>query len=274
MGRIIKGQVLTSTGLDTDGESFTREEIRLLFQRMSKTSSPLVSRHDMSTAPIARSFNKQLVELPNGELAITMDLEIFDEEEFSKFGGFSIGLVRNVYPVGSGRTLAAVTLNTRQFNVAEAAEQLAEALSDRYAIQVVERVEKAAELVAAIVVIAGFAAVKTIEGFLSGVGADLYDAVKTKLRRRDVPDAPIQVHFHLHIHEEQKLPVIVLTAPETLTSAILKTVSAEPLRAAIESAGGEDSIQRIVGSIDSNDKIKVGCIVDAQGRPISANGGA
>lgn len=64
MGRIIREQVITSTGVDLDGESFSRAEIVALFERMSD-NQPLVVRHDMSTEPIARSFNKVLKELAN-----------------------------------------------------------------------------------------------------------------------------------------------------------------------------------------------------------------
>lgn len=262
---------MTTTELDLHGERFTPDEIRYLFDRMDD-GMPLVVLHDMSTEPIARSFNKQLKELPSGELAITVDIEVFNEEAFAKFGGMSIGLVRQVYPVGRGEFAAALTLNTRQFDVLGAARALGAELGHRHRFEVAERVEKAAEVVTAIVVIAGFVGLKVLESFIGGVGSDLYTFVKNKLRRRDDQAAPIEVHFHLHLHDETKIPVVVLNVPQNTTADDLKSVNAAAIREVIAAAGGEQNVQRVVGAISPTGDVKVSYVVDSQGRPITVEG--
>jgi hypothetical protein len=267
MTRIIREQVITTSGPDLDGPGFTRDEIRYIFEKMPE-SAPLIARHDMTTEPIARSYNKRLKELSNGELAVTVDIEVFNEAAFGQFGGMSIGLVRSVMVVGNGPGEGAITVNTKQFDAAWLAKELDAELGSKYRVEVVERVEKTAELTAAIVVVAGFVGLKILESFIGGVGADLYAFVKSRLRRRDDPAAPIQVHIHLHLHHEEKTPVVVLNVAPDVTADQLRALNADAIREAIARAGGESNVQRVVASIAPDNVIDVAYLVDAQGRPI------
>jgi hypothetical protein len=85
MGRIIRGQVITSTALDSHGDRLSRETIKKLFQQLPEVWFSFRN-HDMSAQPVSRGFNKRLKELPSGELAITLDLEVLDEEAFKSTG--------------------------------------------------------------------------------------------------------------------------------------------------------------------------------------------
>jgi len=179
----------------------------------------------------------------------------------------SVGLTRNVYDFGSGVPAAAVTLNTRQFDVAAAGKQLAELVDGRFAFQVVERVEKAAVIVAAIIVVVGFVATKMFESFFAEAGKDLYTYVK-QLRRRDTPAAPVEVHFHLFLHQTSKTPVVVLAVDQGVSPQDLSDLDAGPIRDAIAAAGGEGNLQRVVGTVAPGGGVKVSYLVDSQGRPI------
>jgi hypothetical protein len=81
VGRVITGQIIASTHLDSTGERLTREELQQLFSQIPQEWVGAVV-HDLSRPPITRSFNKRLEELPDGELAITLDIEVLDEEAF------------------------------------------------------------------------------------------------------------------------------------------------------------------------------------------------
>lgn len=266
MGKIIRGQVITTTELDLDGEQLSEEEITRLYEGLSD-DLPMVVRHDMSTEPIARSFNRRLERLPNGDLAIKVDMEIFNEAEFAKFGGMSIGFSRHYYHVGTGEPLAAITLNTRQFDVNAAAADVQSALDGRFAVLVVERVEKAAVLTTAIIAIASFIAGQTFSGFFNAVGAELYALVK-KLRRKDEPDQLSEVHFHLHLHESKPTPVVVLSVDPAATVNDVREINERPILNAISTAGGMDNLQRLVGRLHPAGDVEITYIVDSQGRPI------
>jgi hypothetical protein len=101
MGRVITGQIIASTHLDLIGERLTREELQQLFSQIPQEWVSAVG-HDLSRPPIIRGFNKRLEELPDGELAITLDIEVLDEEAFREMGGFSIAFTRETIRFGDG----------------------------------------------------------------------------------------------------------------------------------------------------------------------------
>ncbi len=267
MTKFIEGQVITSTGVDLDGESLSREEIRHFYEKMSD-NFPLVARHDMSTEPFARAFNKRIEELPNGELAIKVDIEIFNEEEFAKFGGMSIGFIRHGYRFGSGDPVAEITLNNKQFDVEACARQIAAQVGCRFPFEVLERVEKTAAITTAIIVIAASVAVQTLGGFFRAFGAELYEIVK-RLLRRDRSNAPAEIHYHLHLHSSTRTPVVVLAVDPACTAADLRQLDQGAILTAIQVAGGVQNLQRIAGTIQPGGKVVILHIIDAQGRPIT-----
>ena len=179
MGRIIKGQVLATTGLDADRESLSERELTELFVQMSDEFPSTVS-HDLSQSPVVRAFNKRLERLPNGDLAIKVDLEVFDEQAFARYGGMSIGFYRRHVRFGAGDPVVSVTINSRQFDFDEAVKDASSSIRMR-PMEVVERVEKAFGLETAIITIlvtaaaiGGIAVREIFSGFFNSMGADLY----------------------------------------------------------------------------------------------------
>jgi hypothetical protein len=89
MGRIIKGQVIASTYVDSSGERLTVEQLEGFLSSMPPVSL-MNQQHDRSLPPVARGTNPRLETLPDGNHVIRLDLEVLDEEAFSRGGGASI----------------------------------------------------------------------------------------------------------------------------------------------------------------------------------------
>src|SRR4051794_18990301 len=116
MSRIIEGQTITTTHIDSHGERISREEMTTMFNRRLPYRT-MGNNHNLAKLPIARSFNDRLEELPDGELAWKVDVEVFDEDAYAQFGGVSIAFTRRHVRLGRGDAVAKLTLNTRQFDL-------------------------------------------------------------------------------------------------------------------------------------------------------------
>jgi len=232
MAKIIEGQTIASTHTDSHGERLSRDELFGLFNGRPPSRS-MGDNHDLSKLPICRAFNDRLEELPDGELSWKVDIEVFDEEAFSRFGGFSIGFTRRHVRLGRGDVEAKLTVNTRQFDFETVVQEVSRAVRPRHVVEVVERVEKADVIVAAVVGISAFVATGIAAGFFSSIGESLFEAAK-KLRRKDAPSAPTNIHFHLHLHPERKLPMVLLAIHPDCTATDVRNVSERMIHTAIE----------------------------------------
>lgn len=123
MGRIIKGQTIASTHRDSSGDKIPKDKLHDLFSQIPEIWIG-TSYHDLSKGPFSKGFNKRIVELPDGELAIKMDIEIFDEEAFKRMGGFSIEYTRGTLRCGQGEPSISIWLNPMQFDIQEAAQKI------------------------------------------------------------------------------------------------------------------------------------------------------
>jgi len=101
--KTIRSQTIASTGLDSHGESIPREELERLFEQMPDPWL-LFDNHDPSKCPIARAYNKNLVQLGNGNWGICADVDIFDESKLSEYGGFSISFSSRAFSVKPDRS--------------------------------------------------------------------------------------------------------------------------------------------------------------------------
>jgi hypothetical protein len=237
MGRIVEGQIITTTHVDSHGERLSREEIVAMFSRRSPQRA-MGNNHNLARLPIARSFNDRLEELPDGELAWKVDVEVFDEDAFAQFGGVSIAFTRRHVRLGKGDVVAKLTLNTRQFDYEAAVDEVNRTVARRHVVEVVEKVEKADVVTVAIIAITSFVGAEIAGGFFKAIGASLFEAAK-KLRRKDIPsgaEAPSAtvVHFHFHLDAERKTPMLLLAVDPECTvedirdlteNAVLDTVS-------------------------------------------------
>jgi hypothetical protein len=254
MGRTIIGQTIAGTGVDRHGDRLSREELRRLFANWPE-DLPAGVNHDLSQPPVCRSFNKRLEEQPNGELALKVDVEVFDENRFAQFGGFSISFSRQRVRVGPGDPVCEVSANPRQLDFEDLVSAVRDSIADDMCIDVVERIERADVLVTAIVSIAVFVGLQTFAGFFNAAGAQMFELLR-KRRRKDQPDSPIQVQYHLHLNPARRVPVIILAVESDCDPSDIRLVNGELLLRSVEAQFGMLPIQRVAG------KIRVGGVVE------------
>jgi hypothetical protein len=96
--RTIHGQAIVTSGIDRHGESISVDELRLMFDQLP---DPFImsEEHDPSRLPTSRLYNKQFVQLDDGNWGICADIDIYDEVSFEKYGGFSIAFTRSRFTV-------------------------------------------------------------------------------------------------------------------------------------------------------------------------------
>ena len=260
MGRIIRGQVIASTGLDSHGESLSRETIGTLFRQLPEVSFSFRN-HDTSAGPVCRGFNKRLKELPAGELAIALDLEVLDEEAFKSAGGFSIAFTNRTIRFGSDPTVK-VLVNPRQFPLEQVAQEIGRLLPPGESVDVTERIEKAGVLEAVIIVVV-FVAGGIAKGFFSKVGGELFDYLK----KRRAGSPPVEPTIHLQVTVEvRKRPVVLLLVADPATSPWdLARVDVGAITAEVETLAENTDIQRAVGIIRTGPTIELRFLVSAEG---------
>jgi len=196
VGRMIYGQVIASTGPDLHGERLDPQTIRTLFSQIERAWIGGVE-HDIASRPAAKASNFRLQDTSDGGLKILADIEVLDENTFARMGGFSISFTRTTVRMGRAKMPAArVLVNPRQFDFDEMAELGKELDLRGYTLDVTERIEKAAVLETAVIVVVMNIVLKIADGFLSAVGADLYKALRSR-KRKDNPSAPVKLLLEL-----------------------------------------------------------------------------
>lgn len=263
MGRIITGQVIASTSMDAHGEALGEETIRNLFQQLADLSISFRN-HVTSHAPVCRGFNKRLEQLPKDGLAIVVDLEVLDEDAFKQAGGFSIAFTNRTIRFGSDPAIR-VLVNPRQFAFEEMARDIGRLLPPGQSIDVTERIEKAAVLEVAIIIVA-FAAGAAAKGFFSKVGGELFDYLK---KRRSL-NTTAEPAIHLQIKcEIRSRPVVVLLVADPAVSPLeLARVDVEAVSSHMEAVARDVEIQRAVGVIRPGPVVEVSFLVGADGTAI------
>ena len=84
--KTIKGQIVASTNIDVHGDKLTKQQLRDLFKQMPREFT-LDQHHDLSKPPVSKTYNKRFVEISDGEFAIKVDVDVFDEGLLKRMGG-------------------------------------------------------------------------------------------------------------------------------------------------------------------------------------------
>ena len=258
--RIIRGQTITGTRLDKHGERLTREDLERLIQGWTEVQSAV--EHDLSRPPVCQAFNPRLEEEPDGELSLKVDVEVFDEEAFSAFGGFSVSYFRKRVRIGQGPAALTVTVNPRQHDFDGMVAAIAQAVGkDSDAIDVRERVEKADVATTAIVSVIVFVTLQTVGGFLNAAGAALFDLTR-KQKRTDDPNAPTTVQFHLHVQlVPERVTQIILVMDSKSTAEDLQAIDGPAVLEAARARLGE-SAKRIVGRVLPGGEVRIESVIE------------
>lgn len=146
MAKVILGQIIASTALDAHGERLTKGQLEDFFVQTPERFL-MNQQHDWSKPPVALAYNKRFEQLPNGEYAIKVDMEVFDEVTLGQYGGVSLAFTRRAgrYSARADREPEVVlSYNPRQF-ASDRVHQIVNDVGDSVAIDIEERAEKAVE---------------------------------------------------------------------------------------------------------------------------------
>lgn len=270
MPRIIRGQTITGTGLDRHGDRLTPEEVRSLFDRWPDSLLSGVN-HDVGQRPVCRTFNKRLESLPDGELALKVDVEVLDEERFREFGGFSISFSRRRVRLGLGHAGAELSVNPRQFDFDSVLEAVSHRVQESGTVDVIERVEKADLLETALVSIGVFVGLQTFAGFFNAAGASLFELMR-RAKRSDQPAGPVQVQFHLHLAPDQRAPVIVLSVSPEATTADIRQINGPAILVQVNERFGRLPVQKVVGHVSPGGSVEIDHVTGMDGRLLFSAG--
>lgn len=247
--RKIQGQVVASTGMDLSGDKLSEEQLRSLFEQMT---DPLVCNqaHDMSKPPGAKVYNKRLVRLDSGELAIACDFDLYDESLQIEAGGFSVAYTyRRLTNDPSRDADIQIVFSPRIVESRDVKELLG--ISDHTVhIEALAIEQKAAEEVA--IVIIKFILTTAAAGFFAKAGANVYDRLKTELsklaQKYTVQSGHDLVYHFTYIHESGGGPVEVLIAiaPDNLFFIQQKGIDLQSVNRFISETVGHSRVMRVV----------------------------
>jgi hypothetical protein len=204
------------------------------------------------------------VRLPEGGLAIVIDLEVLNEDAFMAGGGFSIAFTNRTIRFGTNPAVR-VLINPRQFAFEEMAHDIGRLLPPGESVDVTERIEKAGVLEAAIIIVT-FAASAVASGFFNKAGGELFDYLK----KRRSPNTPAEPTIHLHINcEIRRRPVVVLlVADSSVPPRDIARVDVEALVSHVEAIAQGAEIQRAVGIIRPGPVVEMTFLVKLDGSVI------
>jgi len=188
---ILRKQSIASTNLDLHGEQRTTAQLWVLFDGMP-AEDVLCNRHNPGDLPVARTFNKQFVQLTDGQYVIQVDIEVYDEAMFQTMGGYSISYTTDHYTVDPSREAELeILFNPREFSPDEF-KRLACKTDDGLQISVVKLHQKG--LAGAAILILKFVGLATAAWFIKKLLDGTLELFKTRLvaqvaQRRSVTGA-------------------------------------------------------------------------------------
>jgi hypothetical protein len=216
--------------------------------------------HDAGSTPVARAFHPRLERLDSGALALVSDIEVFDEERYRQFRGFSIAFHRTRQTKGAPPTVE-LSFNPRQIPPQEIEKVLAAVPGPRgEEVASIERVEKSAVEIAVLVF------VFVSRGFWDEAGADLYRWTKAFVQRLRTEERAPQVG--LVIRAVAGKPEIRVRFIDGIEGTPLGPISAaEITRLAREVLDGEEP-SGIVAQVDAGGTIQLASVTSTTGRTI------
>jgi len=270
--RTIKGQTIASTTLDLHGDKITKEELLSLFNQMPAEQAVNLD-HDLSKPVVGRMYNKEFVEIEDGEFSIKVDVDVFNEEEFSKRDGFSIAFFRRRFTINSSREGDIKILFNPVVIDSEDVKSLVSISNKSVQIDAQELVQKSLEVTTIIVIL--FVSSSFASGFFKKAGADAYDLLKSKLRElaeKYRANGKAQVRFHFKFTASvgtNSVEVIVESDTDELSVISRQSLLIEPLLKQISAYTESTNIRRISIRVCENAPyLEVTQIVDGDGKAV------
>ena len=181
--KTIRKQIIASTTVDSYGDSIPHEMLRQYFASMPERR-PIHNNHDVGRKPLGVLYNKQLIEIDGGHLAICVDMDIEDESVLKngtgEFNGMSVSYSTETYSVCENRTPDIIVMANPHLFDFKAIKELAHLTNEETAIAVRDIRQKGADQLPLIIFLS-FAAGSIFSGFFKEIGKDAYQSLKARI---------------------------------------------------------------------------------------------
>lgn len=271
--RTIKGQLVASTTLDLRNDKITREELQSLFDQMP-AEQVINLDHDLSEPIVGKMYNKQFVEIENGEFAIKVDVDVFNEEEFAKRRAFSIAFFRRYFTINPNRE-GDIKISFNSLVVdSEDIIPLLSISNKSVQIDAQELVQKGLDVTTIVVVL--FISSSIAGEFFKKAGADAYELLKSKLQElaekyRAKGKAEMGFHFQFTANiGANNVDVIIESDTDNLSVISRQSILIEPLLKQISAYAGDTEIRRISIRVSKDmPYMEVNYIIDKDGKAVN-----
>jgi hypothetical protein len=265
MARVIEGHVIASTHLDLDGERIPHSTLRKLFTELPDPWI-LNREHDLSRPPVGKGFNKRLEPQPDGELAIKMDIEVWDESLLEVPGrGISIAFQRTSTRLGMGAPDLNVLMNPRQFDYKVTVDDIARLRPQNLTVEVTERVEKAWIQDAAIITLVVYVGDKILGGALGVLGRNVIEYLMRR-GRKDSPGKPVELHFHFHVNGQPSMNLWKVDREVSIDELV--SIPLEKLGEIPSAISRREGLVRVAGRLLPGNRLQVDYAIYSDGEII------
>lgn len=254
--RTIENQIVVTSGVDLHGESIPVERLKDLYEQMPD-SWLLNNDHDFSKPPIAFGYNKKFGKIQDGKWAIMVDVDILDEEEFKKMGGFSISYLRNLITMNPSKAGdVEILFNPMSVGISEI-NDLIKLSNEKLQIDARELIQKAFEI--PFVLILKFSSIAFFTAFFGKMGSDTWDFLRHKIKilaerkgKQKESKPPICQFMFKKRQQDNFVEVIVTVRVDAFKLIERKSQALEPFLESIFSSSKQVAFKRIAISFDEN----------------------
>lgn len=175
----IPKQPIATTSVDRHGDQISFENLKQLYEQLPERWV-LNNNHDLSKPPLGLGYNKHFGKLNNEIWAIFIDVEVWDEQEFNKMGGFSISYTRNKITRNPNRAGEIEILFNPMFFIESEISPLINLSNNYIQIDGVELVQKGLEI--PFVLVLKFISYSFFAGFIGKIGANTCDSLINQIK--------------------------------------------------------------------------------------------
>lgn len=171
--RLIR-QLVASSQRDKQGDRFTVAALASMVDQANSAFIPYTFDHDPRIPPLGRIRKARLMLLPNDEVAVEADIEVFDEENIPPFD-----TTRKLPLESFDRPFIGYDANYRSAKNQKSIAKISEALGSKGR----EDFKKSFEPVSVFTIIGAFVIGSFSGGFFKKIGSDAWDALKSELKK-------------------------------------------------------------------------------------------